>query len=92
MSISRSEAADFGPVNTAAEAVSAQQSQEMDRWAGQVRQNSDDLSQQLNAQMEEVQAAADDVRQSSENLSIQAEQSVASGQQLQALPDQLESG
>ena len=74
MSISRSEAADFGPVNTAAEAVSEQHSQEMDRWAGQAQQNSDDLSEQLNAQMKEVQVAADDVQKSSQNLSIQAEQ------------------
>ena len=62
MSISRSEAADFGPVNTAAEAVSEQHSQEMDRWAGQAQQKSDDLSEQLNAQMKEVQVAADDVQ------------------------------
>ena len=73
MSISRSEAADFGPVNTRTDAVSAQHSQEMDRWVGQTQHNTDDLSEQLNAQMEEVQAAADDVQKSSQNLSIQAE-------------------
>ena len=88
MSISREQAADFGQVNTLSDAVSAQHAQQMDLWSSQTQQSTDNLSNELNEQMAQVQAAADEVQKSSQSLSVQAEQTVASAEQFQELPNQ----
>ena len=92
MSISQAEAADFGPVNTLADSVSEDHSQQMDLWSSQVLKSNEDLAKELNGQMTQVQAAAQDVQGATENLSVQAEKTVSSAQQFQDMPHQLESG